>query len=230
MEIIWGIKLCCSVIYQTVRKELSERDGWWRSEIKDSPNPGSYHIKDFIEESRLNPVKITYSFKGSGRKYPVGVVRKGDFLLPGAYSLTNFVQQAEKRNATYCFKNSPRPNNFTLGIRDKDIDVSPCHYNVTEKPVVKLPCNHVMFRSAVQRLTFIPKEGPAPGQYHVTKQSGQHAITSCFRSTVPRLVTPRSKTPGPGTYEPLWQTTWLLKRGSATERVHGLFFRNMLEM
>ncbi|KAJ8014224.1 hypothetical protein DPEC_G00038030 [Dallia pectoralis] len=152
--------------------------------------------------------------------------RKGDLLLPGAYNFTDSTQDALRRQTYYSFKNCPRPNNYTLGIRDKDIDLSPCHYNVTEKPVLQIPCKHVMFRSTVQRASFLPKQGPAPGQYN-TRTSATLGVTSCFRSTVPRLHSVRLRTPGPGTYESTWKMCPRLGIKANRARVHGLFFRTV---
>lgn len=87
--------------------------------FQDTPNPGVYHIRDFIEEAELNPVRKTYGFKGCGRKaQPLGV-RNGDLLLPGAYKYTDATQEVLRRKASYSFKNCPRPDIITLGIRDK---------------------------------------------------------------------------------------------------------------
>ncbi|XP_027133820.1 protein STPG4 isoform X4 [Larimichthys crocea] len=73
--------------------DLCGRGSWWLGTLKDTPNPGFYHIRGFIEEGELNP----------------------------------------------------------------HINTSPCDYNVTAKPVEKIPCKHVMFRSTVQRISFPPK-------------------------------------------------------------------------
>ncbi|XP_036402006.1 protein STPG4 [Megalops cyprinoides] len=208
------------------KKDQSERDSWWKGSLTDSPNPGSYHIRSFIEEAELNPVRRTYGFQGTGRKVPLWWVRKGDLLLPGAYSYTDSIQEALQRQASYSFKNCPRPQNFTLGVRDKDVNISPCHYDLTEKPVPKSPCKHVMFRSAVQRHTFLPREGPAPGQYDI-KPDNARAVTSCFRSTVPRLHRVRSRTPGPGTYDPFWKMGQHSGTEASLSRAYGLFFRNI---
>ncbi|KAG9344481.1 hypothetical protein JZ751_011151, partial [Albula glossodonta] len=208
------------------KKDQSERDSWWRESLKDSPNPGSYHIRGFIEEAALNPVPMTYGFQGTGRKTPLPWVRKGDLLLPGAYRHTDSIQEALCRQASYSFKNCPRPQDVTLGVRDKDVNISPWHYDLMEKPVPKLPCKHVMFRSAVQRQSFLPREGPAPGQYDV-KRGPTRAITSCFRSKVPRLHSIRSRTPGPGTYEPSWLTGPRTRTEASVGRAYGLFFRNV---
>nr|XP_023011395.1 protein STPG4 isoform X3 [Maylandia zebra] len=123
---------------------------------KDTPIPGTYHVRDFVEEADLNPVKKTYGFKGVGRKTQTLGVRKGDLLLPGAYEYTDSTQEVLMHQASYSFKNCPRPDIFTLGIRDKHINTSPCDYNVTARPVEKIPCKHVMFRSTVQRISFLP--------------------------------------------------------------------------
>ncbi|KAM7385106.1 hypothetical protein PAMP_001203 [Pampus punctatissimus] len=122
--------------------DLCGRGSWWLETLKDTPIPGFYHIRDFIEEAELNPVRKTYGFKGSGRKAQILGVRKGDVLLPGAYQYTDATQEILKHQASYSFKNCPRPDIITLGIRDKHINTSPCDYNVTVKQVEKIPCNH----------------------------------------------------------------------------------------
>ncbi|XP_019222490.1 protein STPG4 isoform X1 [Oreochromis niloticus] len=136
--------------------ELCGRGSWWLGTLRDTPIPGTYHVRDFVEEADLNPVKKTYGFKGVGRKTQMLGVRKGDLLLPGAYEYTDSTQEVLMHQASYSFKNCPRPDIFTLGIRDKHINTSPCDYNVTATPVEKIPCKHVMFRSTVQRISFLP--------------------------------------------------------------------------
>ncbi|XP_006799140.1 protein STPG4 [Neolamprologus brichardi] len=181
--------------------ELCDRGSWWLGTLRDTPIPGTYHVRDFVEEADLNPVKKTYGFKGVGRKTQTLGVRKGDLLLPGAYEYTDSTQEVLMHQASYSFKNCPRPDIFTLGIRDKHINTSPCDYNVTARPVEKIPCKHVMFRSTVQRISFLPKDGPAPCHYNPQTKPAK-AITSCFKSTLPRLHGVHSNTPGPGTYDP----------------------------
>ncbi|XP_063048232.1 protein STPG4 [Engraulis encrasicolus] len=204
----------------------AQRGGWWKNTIKDTPNPGTYQIRDFIEEARLKPVRMTYGFRGTGRNGKMIQEPKGDLLLPGAYDFLDSTQQMLQRQASCAFKNRPRPENYTLGVRDKDVNLSPCHYDTMEKPVPVLPCRHMMFRSAVPRLTFLPKDGPAPGQYDVKNQSCRPGISSSFKSTVPRLHSVRSRTPGPGTYEPVLQLGQ--RMGPMAEMgVHGLLFRNV---
>lgn len=87
--------------------------------FQDTPVPGLYHVRDFIEEAELNPVRKTYGFKGVGRKPNTLGVRKGDLLLPGAYNYTDSIQEVLMHPASYSFKNCPRPDIITLGIRDK---------------------------------------------------------------------------------------------------------------
>ncbi|KAJ8248297.1 hypothetical protein GJAV_G00240510 [Gymnothorax javanicus] len=208
------------------KKDQNARDTWWKEHLKDSPNPGSYHIRGFIEEAALNPVRLTYGFKGTGRTKPLRWVRKGDLLLPGAYSYTDSVQETLRRPASYSFKICPRPQSHTLGVQDKDVNISPWHYDLMEKPIPKSPCKHVMFRSAVPRETFLPKEGPAPGQYDI-KEVPTRAVTSCFRSTVPRLHSVRSRTPGPGAYDRLRLRALYPQTEASVSRSYGLFFRNV---
>lgn len=87
--------------------------------LQDTPVPGLYHIRDFIEEAQLNPVRRTYGFKGAGRKAPIAGHGSGDLLLPGAYDYIDSTQEVLMRQASYSFKNCPRPDMITLGIRDK---------------------------------------------------------------------------------------------------------------
>lgn len=86
---------------------------------QDTPHPGLYHVPDFIEEAERNPVKKTYGFKGVGREARTLTAGGGDLLLPGAYEHTDFIQQGQKHQASYSFKNCPRPDIVTLGVRDK---------------------------------------------------------------------------------------------------------------
>ncbi|XP_067900247.1 protein STPG4 isoform X2 [Heterodontus francisci] len=84
-----------------------------------------------------------------------------------------------------------------------------------EKPSVRLskvnflsPSSQGTFRSSVRRfptIYFVPKEGPAPGQYDVKHHTVSQIMTSSFQSKVPRFLPSPSKTPGPGTYDPIRQ-------------------------
>ncbi|XP_029377630.1 protein STPG4 [Echeneis naucrates] len=206
------------------RVDQCGRSSWWTGTLKDTPIPGHYHIRDFVEEAELNPVRKTYGFKGAGRKAQILGSRNGDLLLPGAYDYTDSIQEVLKQRASYSFKNCPRPHVATLGLRDKHINTSPCDYDVGPKPVTKSPCKHVMFRSTVQRISFPPKEGPAPCHYSPQTRP-EKAITSCFKSTLPRLHYVHPKTPGPGAYEPCWKLGDRLN-AKLPDPSFSLFFRN----
>ncbi|KAM9847485.1 protein STPG4 [Aulostomus maculatus] len=206
--------------------DLCGRGSWWMGTLRDTPIPGLYHIRDFLEEAELNPVRKTYGFKGAGRNAQMHGVRKGDLLLPGAHNYIDSTQEALMRQASHSFKNCPRPDIITLGIRDKHINTSPCDYNVTARPVEKIPCKHVMFRSSVQRISFPPKEGPAPCSYNPQARPAK-GITSCFKSTLPRLHVVRSETPGPGAYEPCWKFGERLSMKATMDPSFSLFFRNL---
>ncbi|XP_054654386.1 protein STPG4 [Dunckerocampus dactyliophorus] len=205
--------------------DLHDRSRWCLVGLKDTPNPGVYYIRDFIEEAHLNSIRKTYGFKSTGRKRDILGLPKGDLLLPGAYDLTDSTQEVLKRKMSYSFKTCPRPDIVTLGIRDKQIDTSPCHYNVAVKPVEKIPCNHVMFRSRVQRITFPPKEGPAPGVYNPPSKPAK-GITSSFKSKLPRLHSVHSITPGPGAHEPRWKSGDRLSIKRTVEPRFSLLFRH----
>ncbi|XP_072351499.1 uncharacterized protein [Scyliorhinus torazame] len=71
------------------------------------------------------------------------------------------------------------------------------------------PFSQGNFRSSVKRfptIYFVPKEGPAPGQYNVKHETFSQMITSSFQSKVPRFLTHPNKTPGPGAYDPIRRT------------------------
>ncbi|XP_069464525.1 protein STPG4 [Ambystoma mexicanum] len=210
---------------------LSERDGWWMEAFRETPFPGTYNVRDFIQEADLNPVRQTYSFKGEGRKKCPNVGRTGEYLLPGCYNVIESIQVIEKKPNTYSFKNTPRTN-ILLGVRDKDINIAPWQYEVVTPPVTTSPSKHFMFRSAVKRFPtthFVPKEGPGPGDYEVKRAERRCVISSCFKSTVPRFKELRSKTPGPGTYEP---TRYLPKQPATLAKMgrsHNIFFRTSFD-
>ena len=70
---------------------VSGRESWWRTTIKDTPNPGTYdtHLNTFIKE--INGRSMTYGFKSDGRRRdPQPLEPKGKELLPGAYTVEDF--------------------------------------------------------------------------------------------------------------------------------------------
>ncbi|CAH2254943.1 Hypothetical predicted protein [Pelobates cultripes] len=209
------------------RKQLPERGSWWITTLKETPPPGMYEIRDFLQDAQLNPVQKSYNFKGEGRKKKINTGPAGEMLLPGCYNFPDLVYLTAKLPQTYSFKNTSRRGTL-IGVKDKDINTTPCQYYVDSPPVEILPCKHSMFRSAVRRfptIYFSPKEGPGPGEYHMKTQSA-HGISSCFKSNVPRLQLSSSKTPGPGTYDPMQQLPIQPPTVARMGRMHGLFFRN----
>ena len=108
----------------------SDRESWWRGtikvrqkslsvlfsilsiEIKDTPNPGSYetHLNTFIKEIVARP--MTYGFKSDGRRRdPQPLEPKGKDLLPGAYSVEDFV---DRYALSLSLEKYTRPHSFQL--------------------------------------------------------------------------------------------------------------------
>ncbi|XP_036026396.1 protein STPG4 [Onychomys torridus] len=156
-----------------------------------TPIPGTYHIKTFIEESLLNPVKATYNFKNEGRKR-IPLVQRNDPVptdLPH-YKPPDFLELLKKQMASYSFKDRPRANPTTLVDKDESLQLCPGQYEILPAPVSKSASRSFVFRSAVQRFPpnyFTPHEGPGPGEYNL-KAPSVGSITSCFRSKVPRFL------------------------------------------
>ncbi|KAL4700607.1 hypothetical protein H8959_014611 [Pygathrix nigripes] len=102
-----------------------EREGWWRIALTNTPIPGTYHLKTFIEESLLNPVIATYNFKNEGRKKPPLVQRNNPVLndLP-QHMPPDFLDLLKKQAATYSFKDKPRPSPSTLVDKDQFLELS----------------------------------------------------------------------------------------------------------
>ncbi|XP_077968370.1 protein STPG4-like isoform X2 [Styela clava] len=204
---------------------------WWRVTLKETPVPGTYEFRDFLEDKELNKIKATYNFKGEGRKKQWGVVKNGRVLLPGAYEYQDFVYNLEKLPLTYTFKDSGRARNLP-GIKDKHVNAAPWQYETVRKPVEKKPIWHGSFKSQSPRFPakyFVPKEGPPPGYYDPANQETKCQISSSFVSRTPRFSTSQTKVPGPGSYASTYQTpqtSTLIKMG----RMHGLFFRNAFEI
>ncbi|XP_069811521.1 protein STPG4 [Dendropsophus ebraccatus] len=208
-------------------KPITERDAWWLYALRESPCPGAYNVRDFLQDAKLNPVQKTYSFKGEGRRRPLSTAGSGEALLPGCYKIQQFGDLVEQLPRPSSFRSTPRRAGL-LGVRDKDINTDPGQYNLLPPPVEPQQCKHVMFRSAVQRfptIYFIPREGPGPGDYNL-KTTPLPSISSSFRSSVPRFRPAYSKTPGPGTYDPTRQLPKQPPTVAKMGRQHGLFFRN----
>ena len=88
---------------------------------QDTPVPGTYDLKDFVEELQTNPVRPTYGFKNAGRKRDADPSRKGSHLMPGLYKHATCVDQLDKQQVTYGFKACDRYHTPTalVGYIDK---------------------------------------------------------------------------------------------------------------
>ena len=106
--------------------------------FQETPVPGTYDIKDFLQESEQSRVKQTYNFKGEGRKKSLRTARNGYMLLPGAYEHQDFLHSLEKLPLTYQFKSDGR-RRMLPGIKDRDCNASPCQYETARKQVEKSP-------------------------------------------------------------------------------------------
>uniref|UniRef100_A0A8D2C725 Calmodulin 1 n=1 Tax=Sus scrofa TaxID=9823 RepID=A0A8D2C725_PIG len=177
---------------------------------QNTPNPGTYHLKTFIEESLLNPVIATYGFKNEGRGKPP-LVQRNDPVpndLP-QYMPPDFLDLLKKQIATYSFKDKPRSSPSTLVYRDQSVKLSPGQYDLLPAPVPKY------------------REGPGPGHYDL-KIPMASSVTSCFQSRVPRFLPPCSKTPGPGAYTSSAQFPRQPRTVAKMGREHSLFFNNTI--
>uniref|UniRef100_A0A6I8P0D3 Sperm-tail PG-rich repeat containing 4 n=1 Tax=Ornithorhynchus anatinus TaxID=9258 RepID=A0A6I8P0D3_ORNAN len=175
------------------------RSGWGN----DTPSPGFYPIRDFLQESLLNPVRPTYGFKGEGRKR-ASILEWRDPNLPDTprFMPPDFLELLSKQKATYSFKNTPRKSSQTLTYKDK-------------------VCAYTYFSAS-------PREGPGPGYYNLKEEKCQ-PLTSCFQSKVPRFLPICSKTPGPGTYSPTRQMPKQPRTIAKMGREHNIFFNNTFD-
>ncbi|RUS75975.1 hypothetical protein EGW08_016257 [Elysia chlorotica] len=213
---------------------ITDREAWWRCQIRVTPIPGSYETSDFISELGKKP--NTYRFKSNGRVVPCTFDGYGALLLPGGYEYHDFLETLSEKPATYRFKAQNRDafDVLNFGTKDKNINVSPNQYSVEKHlsvNVEKTPVKDFMFKSQSKRFpttSFRPKEGPSPGSYNVKDITVRPpSVTSSFRSKTPRFHTShtytRKKVPGPGTYAKAFQHP-IPPTISKMGRQYGLFF------
>nr|XP_009674590.1 PREDICTED: uncharacterized protein C2orf61 homolog [Struthio camelus australis] len=200
--------------------------------IKPTPVPGTYAVRDFLEEAQLNPVKPTYNFKGEGRRKVPIYEQTADNSLPSvsAYDPPTFIDLAGKKLATYSFKSLPRRSPSTLCFKDKDINTAPGQYDISSPPVSTFASKafyevqkFVIFDSEKFAVAGGGKEGPGPGHYE-TKKERSRTVCSCFQSKVPRMLPVRSDTPGPGAYEPTRQFPKQPRTIASLGQEHSIFF------
>uniref|UniRef100_A0A8P0TUV5 Sperm-tail PG-rich repeat containing 4 n=1 Tax=Canis lupus familiaris TaxID=9615 RepID=A0A8P0TUV5_CANLF len=145
-----------------------EREGWWRIALTNTPIPGTYHLKTFIEESLLNPVIATYNFKNEGRKKPPLVQRNDPVLndLP-LYTPPDFLDLLKKQVATYSFKDKPRSSPSRLVYKDQHEGPGPGHYDLKIPPANSVTS---CFQSRVPRFLPSCSKTPGPGAYKSSMQ------------------------------------------------------------
>ncbi|XP_052767423.1 protein STPG4-like [Mya arenaria] len=216
--------------------ELSGREGWWRTYIRETPIPGSYELEAQNWYYELERRPNTYRFKSDGRRIDPHPHGKGAMLLPGAYEHKDFLTRLERDPATYGFKTAERDKFDVLnfGRKDKDVNVAPNMYGVEKfltLTVDKQPSKHSVFKSQSKRFPteqFKPRDGPAPGNYEYQPELPPK-VSSCFKSKTPRFSSSHTRVPGPGSYEKTFQTAQngvLQKMG----RQHGLFFSSAFQV
>ncbi|KAF6321799.1 sperm-tail PG-rich repeat containing 4 [Rhinolophus ferrumequinum] len=145
-----------------------EREGWWRITLTNTPIPGTYHLKTFLEESQLNPVRATYGFKNEGRKKPPLVQRNNPVPtdLP-QYMPPELLDLLKKQMTTYSFKDKPRPSPSTLVYKDQREGPGPGHYNVKIPSASSVTSS---FQSRVPRFLPTSSKTPGPGAYTSSAQ------------------------------------------------------------
>ncbi|GAB5569597.1 protein STPG4 [Prionailurus iriomotensis] len=199
-----------------------------------TPIPGTYHLKTFIEESLLNPVIATYNFKNEGRKKPSLVQRNDPVLndLP-LYVPPDFLDLLKKQGATYSFKDKPRPSPSMLVYKDQECQLN-FHQGNTIYFLHQFPSTLpgasyfvLQFKDFQQAASLLKHEGPGPGHYDL-KIPQANSVTSCFQSRVPRFLSTRSKTPGPGAYTSSAQSPKQAPTIAKMGREHSLFFNNTI--
>ncbi|XP_062502237.1 protein STPG4-like [Corticium candelabrum] len=218
-------------------EERANSREWWRSYIKDTPNPGAYDIKDFLHYLEQRPG--SYNFKGQGRQGKLlNFLEPGDhgpYLLPGCYNTKDFVEEASTRQWSYNFKSIDRETGPKIGhgCGDKEISTSPNQYVIPDAWGEQVTgSRYAAFKSETKRFPsapFKPKDGPSPGDYnpnHVVVSRKAPAVTSSFKSVVPRFYLKESRVPGPGTYTKILQTP-MPKMVAQMGRHHGIFFQSL---
>ncbi|BFZ07148.1 hypothetical protein BsWGS_10187 [Bradybaena similaris] len=172
---------------------VSQREGWWRANVKITPVPGAYDETTFLDE--LGKRSNTYNFKAQSRLKCKSHANDGKYLLPGNYEFRDFIEIMSKKPATYRFKAGERfaSDVLNFGLKDKNVNVAPNAYSTQKYLAINgepSPVKNYMFRSQTKRFqyTFGPKHVPSPASYNVKDLYGTPpAVTSCFRSKTPRF-------------------------------------------
>lgn len=84
--------------------------------IQDTPVPGSYKTKGFVDELQKTP--HTYRFRDTSRIKSAShqrFVKTGEMLIPGAYEHEDFLQESGKKSTTFGFKRVERGKEPKIG-------------------------------------------------------------------------------------------------------------------
>ena len=181
----------------------SNREQWWRAQLRETPVSTRYHIKDFVQD--ISDRNDTYHFRDVGREKVIPSAQThGGLLLPGAYHKSRYPDDYLSSNRfSYNFRSVERDKLPKLGHGhgDKEVDVPPNQYDVVSY-TPSVGNKDSVFRSTIQREPFRGKIGPAPGQYHNLVKGEPLSSSYMFKSRVPRLMPSTTRVPGPGSYNP----------------------------
>lgn len=169
---------------------------WWRFYLKETPIPGSYSHRGFVDDLHSQPG--TYRFRDTSRVKSAShqrFDRMGQHLLPGAYEVPGFVHTLTKKKVTYGFLATERDEGPKIGhgYGDKELDTSPTNYNVVDysEGIRERDIKTSSYKSRVKRTLSAPQfrivKGPGPGLYDPASVKKVPEITSTFKSSVPRF-------------------------------------------
>ena len=106
-------------------------------QFKNTPKPGAYEARTFLEELMAEPVSKSYGFKSEGRRRNADPSRKGHYLMPGLYERhDNISDELSRRKKTYNFKSVDRNNTTSVvtGMMDKVSQISHTWFPGFQKP------------------------------------------------------------------------------------------------
>ncbi|CAI8024350.1 hypothetical protein GBAR_LOCUS14151 [Geodia barretti] len=146
---------------------------WWRAYLKETPIPGSYSQRGFLDDLRRE--RSTYRFRDTPRAKSAShqrFERTGEQLLPGAYETQGFVQDVSKRKVSYGFLDIERGAGPKIGhgYGDKELDTEPTRYNVVDYTggALEKDSKTSAYRSRVKR------DISSAHQFRIVRQSCMH--------------------------------------------------------
>nr|XP_040034569.1 protein STPG4 isoform X3 [Gasterosteus aculeatus aculeatus] len=130
--------------------DVCGRGSWWQGTLKDTPIPGVYHIRDFIEEAELNPHLNT---------------------SPCDYNLTaKLVEKIPCKHGVF------RSTVQRISFPPRE-GPSPCHYNPQTRPGKGITS---CFKSNLPRLHCVHSKTPGPGAYEPCWKLGDRLNTEAI--------------------------------------------------